>query len=172
MCLRAWSPVSMPTTRPRTSAQSHGSSVEWISTVIRGARRMFLARCRCGSVFTRTCSPSVSTQVSNACGWPSGISVTTVARFFPLASRTTSASSGTTHLREDSVAEDRDHDGAGEGMEAEVEAGHRGGDVGVHAEGIGVERVYGEHVAVRRVPGRRRGACEVLGPVVVAHAES
>ena len=57
-------------------------------------RRMFLARCRCGSVFTRRCSPSVSTQVSNACGWPSGISVTTVARFFPLASRTTSASSG------------------------------------------------------------------------------
>src|SRR5438876_447373 len=71
-----------------------------------------------------------------------------------------------------SVAVDGDHDRAGEGMEAEVETGHRGGDVGVHAEGIGVERVHGEHVTVRRVPGRRGGAAEVLRTVVVAHAES
>src|SRR5580693_3964747 len=61
---------------------------------MRGSRATFLAFCRCGSVLIRTCSPSVSIQVSSACGCPSGIRVTTVARFLPLASRTTSSSSG------------------------------------------------------------------------------
>ena len=39
---------------------------------------MFQARCRYDSIFTRICSPSVSTQVSRACGWPLGIKVTIV----------------------------------------------------------------------------------------------
>src|SRR5262249_27542489 len=93
MCSRASAPPTVSTTRPRTSDQSHESSAEWMSTVILGSLRMFLARCLCGSVFTSTCSPSLSTHVSSACGWPSGISVTTVARFLPWARRTVSSSS-------------------------------------------------------------------------------
>src|ERR1039457_1208933 len=180
MCSRASSPVVVLTTWPRTSDQSYGLSAEWISTVIRGSLLTFLARWRVGSVFTRTCSPSVSTQVSRACGWPFGISVTTVARFLPLARRTVSSSSGTICLPYSgsgiqapagSVTVGRDVQLAGDGVEAQVGAGHGGGDVGVDAEVIGVQRVHGEDVPVRRVTLGRRGATEVLGAVVVPHRE-
>src|SRR5487761_1788021 len=93
MCSLASSPSIVSTTRPRTSDQSQGLSLAWMRTVIPGSFSRFRLRCRCGSVFTSRHSPSVSTQVSCACGWPSGISVTTVARFLPLASRTVSSSS-------------------------------------------------------------------------------
>src|SRR5580693_849094 len=93
MCARARSPPTVSTTWPRTSAQSHALASEWMSTVTRGSRRRLRARCRTGSVFTSTWSPSWSTQVSSACGWPSGMRVTTVARFLPLASRAASSSS-------------------------------------------------------------------------------
>ena len=92
MCRRAVGPSTVSTTRPRTSDQSHGLSLEWISTVTRGSRATFFARCRCGSVFTRMCSPSVSTHVSKACGCPLGMRVTTVARLAPFAKRTVSSS--------------------------------------------------------------------------------
>src|SRR6476469_1651230 len=89
MWSRAACPSIVSTRCPRTSAQSHGLSAEWIRTVARGSRVRFLTRCGCGSVFTRRYSPSESTHVSNACGRPSGIRVTPVARFGPWASRTT-----------------------------------------------------------------------------------
>src|SRR4051794_32858054 len=92
MCWRAFEPSTVSTTRPRTSDQSHGLSLEWMSTVMRGSRATFFARCRCGSVFTRMCSPSVSTHVSSACGCPLGMIVTTVARLGPFAKRTVSSS--------------------------------------------------------------------------------
>src|SRR5215470_14542168 len=172
MCWRASVPFTTSTTWPRTSDQSQESESEWISTVIRGSRRMFLARCRCGSVFTRRYSPSLSTHVSSACGWPSGISVTTVARFLPWARRTVSSSSTICSPRLAlSVAVYRHDRGPGDRVEPEVEAGHRGGDVGVDAELVGVERVDGEHVTVWLVALRRCRSAEVLGAVVVAHRE-
>src|SRR6266851_2529482 len=131
-----------------------------MSTVIRGSRRTFFARCRCGSVFTSTCSPSVSTHVSRACGWPLGIRVTTVARFLPWARRTVSSSRGigSPHLlirlappdlpschccrggqrlaawRYPSVAVHGNDHGPGDRVEPEVEPGYRGGGVGVDAQ--------------------------------------
>mgnify|MGYP007089530394 CR=1 FL=1 len=56
-------------------------------------------------------------------------------------------------------------------MEAQVEAGHRGRDVRVDPERIGVQGVHSEHVPVRGVTLRRRGPAEVLGAIVVADAE-
>src|SRR5215469_9608747 len=177
MCLRASSPPTVSTTWPRTSDQSYASSAEWISTVMRGSRRRLRARCRCGSVFTRMCSPSVSTQVSSACGWPPGIKVTTVARFLPLARRTVSSSSGMTCRPPRrmgawsrragppaSVSVDGDDHSAGDGVEAQVEPGDGGGDVGVDALGgqaWQVQRVYREYVPVR-LTLRRRGPAEGL----------
>src|SRR5215469_17886704 len=172
MCSRASVPFTTSTTWPRTSDQSQGSASEWISTVIRGSLPMFLARCRCGSVFTRRYSPSLSTHVSSAFGWPSGISVTTVARFLPWASRTVSSSSAIcSPCLPASVAVYRHDRGPGDRMEPEVESGHRGGDVGVDAELVGVERVDGEHVTVWPVALGRCRAAEVLGAVVVPHRE-
>ena len=131
------------TTRPRTSAQSHGSSPEWMSTVIPGSLRMFLARCRCGSVFTRTCSPSVSTQVSSACGWPSGIRRHHGGQVLSLGQpddvRIKWHKGPEPSFRPplespfrpggpsaDSVTEYGNHHRPGEGVEAQVEAYHRG----------------------------------------------
>src|ERR1017187_2459898 len=205
MCSRASRPSTVSTTRPRTSAQSQGSSAEWMSTVIRGSLRTFFARWRTGSVLTSTNSPSLSTHVGSACGCPSGISVTTVARFFVRARRTASSSSGIAYLlvgqasdsaiiasprrrggrgpagcspgrlglptAAGSVAEDRDDDRPGDRVESEVEARDSGGHVGVNAELVRVDRVNGEQVAVRRIAGRRGGAAEILGPVVVAYRE-
>src|ERR1035438_2790116 len=136
MCSRASSPVVVLTTWPRTSDHSYGLSAEWISTVIRGSLLTFLARWRVGSVFTSTYSPSVSTQVSRACGWPLGMSVTTVAQVLPLARRMVSSSSGTRCLPCSgsgsalgrSVPVDRNGQRAGDGVEAQVEASHGGGD--------------------------------------------
>ena len=51
-----------------------------MTTVILGSRARFFERCRTGPVLTSRYSPSVSIQVGSACGWPFGISVTTVAR--------------------------------------------------------------------------------------------
>src|SRR5215469_10173674 len=174
MCSRAAVPFTTSTTWPRTSDQSQGSLSEWISTVIRGSRRRFLARCRCGSVFTSRYSPSLSTQVSRACGWPSAISGTTVARFLPWARRTVSSSAvicSPAFLRPWSVAVYRNDHGPGNGVEPEVESGHSGGDVGVDAELVGVEGVDGKDITVRRVTLGRRRAAEVLGAVVVPHRE-
>src|SRR5262249_40422757 len=70
-----------------------------------------------------------------------------------------------------SVPVDRNNQGAGESVEAQVEPGHCGGGVGVDAERGGGQRVHREYVPVRRVALRGRGAAEVLGPVVVADRE-
>src|SRR5579862_7598970 len=91
MWSRASWPSTVPSTWPRTSAQSHGLSPP-ISTVTRGSRRTFLARWRCGSVLTSRWSSSQSIQVNRAWGVPSGMRVTTVARFLPLQRRATSGS--------------------------------------------------------------------------------
>src|SRR5262249_7857572 len=67
----------------------------------------------------------------------------------------------------------RDKGRAGDGVEAQVEPGDRGRDVGVDAlagQVVHVHRVHGEHVRVRS-SRRRRGPAERLHPVVVAHAE-
>src|SRR5215469_17513121 len=67
----------------------------------------------------------------------------------------------------------RDEGCAGDGVEAEVEPGDGGRDVGVHAlagQVVHVERVHGEDVPVCFARGRR-GTAERLGAVVVAHAE-
>ena len=69
------------------------------------------------------------------------------------------------------MPEDRNDEATADGVEAEIEAGHRGGDVRIDAERLGVEGVHREYVAVRRVTRGRRGAAEVLGPVVVADGE-
>src|SRR5215469_7002521 len=95
MCRSASSPVTVSTTRPRSSAQSQRLSLCMMSTVLRGSRRRFLHRCRSGSVLMSTYSPSVSTQVGWACGCPSGSKVTTIARFLPLASLMVYSSIGT-----------------------------------------------------------------------------
>src|SRR6266702_6980619 len=70
-----------------------------------------------------------------------------------------------------SVTVDRNDHCPGDGVEAQVEAGHRGGDVGVDPERLGVECVDREHVPVRRVALRGRSAAEVLGAVVIADRE-
>ncbi len=70
-----------------------------------------------------------------------------------------------------SVPVHRDHHGPGDGVEAQVEARHGRRDLVVDIQRVHVQRVHREHVAVRRVPGRRGRAAEVLGPVVVAHVE-
>jgi molybdate-binding protein/transcriptional regulator with XRE-family HTH domain len=69
------------------------------------------------------------------------------------------------------VPVDRDEQRPGDGVEPQVEAGHGGGDRVVHVQRRNVQRVHREHVPVRRVPGRRRGAAEVLRPVVIADVE-
>ncbi len=66
---------------------------------------------------------------------------------------------------------DRDKHRAGDRVEPQIEPRDGGRDVGVDAELLDVEGVHGEHVPVRLVALRRRGAAEVLGPVVVAHLE-
>src|SRR6202042_3613111 len=71
----------------------------------------------------------------------------------------------------DSMAENRDEDSPGNRVEPEVEASHGWGDLGVDAQLVGVECVHGEHVAVRGVALRGRGAAEVLAAVVVAYRE-
>ena len=70
-----------------------------------------------------------------------------------------------------SVAVYRDHHGPGDGVEAQVEACHGRRDLVVDVQRFHVEGVHREHVAVRRVPGRRGRAAEVLGAVVVADVE-
>src|SRR5260221_1550637 len=64
-----------------------------------------------------------------------------------------------------------DEQAAGDRVEAQVESGDSGGDVGVDAERVGIECMHGEHVPMRPVALRRRGATQVLGPVVVAGPE-
>ncbi len=66
---------------------------------------------------------------------------------------------------------DRDEHGPGDGVEAKVEAGHRGRYLVVDVQGLHVERVHREHVAVRWVPLRRCGPAEILDAVIVADAE-
>ena len=70
-----------------------------------------------------------------------------------------------------SVPVHRDHHGPGDGVEAQVETGHGRRDLVVDVQRLHVQGVHREHVAVRRVPGRRGRAPEVLGAVVVADVE-
>jgi putative molybdopterin biosynthesis protein len=74
-------------------------------------------------------------------------------------------------LNRDSMPVDRDEQRPGDGVEAQVEPGDRGRDRVVDAQRTGVQRVHREHVPVRLVAGRRRGAAEVLAAVVVADVE-
>ena len=69
------------------------------------------------------------------------------------------------------VPVDRDEQRPGDGVEPQVEPGHRGRDRVVDAQVVNVQRVHREHVPVRRVTGRRRGAAEVRCPVVIADVE-
>src|SRR5579863_7154316 len=70
-----------------------------------------------------------------------------------------------------SVAEDRHDYRSGDRVEPEVEPSDGWGHVGVDPELVGVERLHGEHVAVRGLALRGRGAAEILAAVVVPHRE-
>src|SRR6478672_7065966 len=65
----------MPTTRPRTSTYSDGSSGFATLRATRGSRRMLATFWWPSTVLIRTLRPSVSTQVCVICGEPSDMRV-------------------------------------------------------------------------------------------------